>query len=539
MKSIKKKEMFAVLLVSVIAISMVAVFSSETRANPETGAGTAVGSVITSGNMDGLATYISKGVIYVPDDYAKIQWAVDNATAGDTIIVRSGTYYENVNVTRQLILRGVDTGGGKPVVDAGGNGSAITLSADGITLLGFTATNSSKGAGIKVTSNNNTITDNTACNNKYVSGVGIILDHSSNNTITDNNASNNEYGIRLKSSFNNTIANNTASNNHYYGIYPYFSSGNIITNNNASNNKCGIYLVSSSNNIITNNTANNSAKDGIYLYASHSNIITGNTASNNEKGIYLCQASVSNKIYLNNFVNNNRNVYSTYNAINIWNSTKPITYQYNGSSFTDYMGNYWGDYTGSDVDGDGIGDTPYSVDSDEDGSPLMEPVEEYFKPIEDVPVCYGPVCVLSADSFNSSGDLIDGWYWLKDAEYGQYGKWTFSDLPTNTSDEFIYIRFDALVTNKASGGSGYNTDVKVYYDQHNPDNFAEVLLANLHPEFQEPIHTKGWGYSAIGWIEVPLEIIPESGELSIELKRLSPHTEHVAVNKECCTIEWH
>ena len=30
--------------------------------------------------------------IYVPDDYAKIQWAVDNASVGDTIIVRDGTY---------------------------------------------------------------------------------------------------------------------------------------------------------------------------------------------------------------------------------------------------------------------------------------------------------------------------------------------------------------------------------------------------------------------------------------------------------------
>ncbi len=461
MKRGKKKEMFAVLFVCVIAISVVAVCSAET-------------------------------VIYVPDDYATIQWAVDNATAGDTIVVHSGTYYENVNVTRQLILRGVDTGGGKPVVDAGISGSAITLSADGITLLGFTATNASGGAaGIKVTSNNNTITGNTARNNKY--GRGIYLDHSSNNTITDNNASKNDWGIRLRFSLNNTIANNNASNNQYYGIYPYSSSGNIITNNNASNNKCGIYLVYARNNIITNNTAH-----GIYLYNSDSNIITGNTASNNEKGIYLCQASVSNKIYLNNFVNNNRNVYSSYDSINIWNSTKPIIYQYNGSSFTDYMGNYWSDYTGSDVDGDGIGDTPYSVDSDEDGSPLMEPVEEYFKPIEDVPVCYGPVCVLSADSFNSSGDLIDGWYWLKDVEYGQYGKWTFSDLPTSTSDGFTSIRFDTLVTNKASGGSGYSTGVKVYYDQHNPDNFAKVLLTNLHPEFQEPRHTKGWGYSAIG-----------------------------------------
>ena len=31
--------------------------------------------------------------------------------------MRSGTYYENVDVNKTLILRGVDTGTGKPVVD--------------------------------------------------------------------------------------------------------------------------------------------------------------------------------------------------------------------------------------------------------------------------------------------------------------------------------------------------------------------------------------------------------------------------------------
>ena len=137
---------------------------------------------------------VASATIYVPDDYAKIQWAIDNATDGETIVVNAsgGPYYETVNVNKQLILRGVDAGSGKPVVDAGGSGSAITLSADGITLEGFNATNSGgwevDEAGIKITSSNNMITDNNVRNNH---GKGILLSDSSNNNITGNNVSNN------------------------------------------------------------------------------------------------------------------------------------------------------------------------------------------------------------------------------------------------------------------------------------------------------------------------------------------------------------
>jgi len=35
-------------------------------------------------------------MIYVPDDYETIPAAVDAASSGDTIIVRDGTYIENM-----------------------------------------------------------------------------------------------------------------------------------------------------------------------------------------------------------------------------------------------------------------------------------------------------------------------------------------------------------------------------------------------------------------------------------------------------------
>jgi len=95
-------------------------------------------------------------------------------------------------------------------------------------------------------------------------------------------------------------------------------------------------------------------------------------------GIYP-GVSNNNIIYLNNFINNTKNARSFYST-NIWNSTEKITYTYGGSTFTNYMGNYWDDYNGSDANGDGIGDTPYIIDSDKDYYPLIERFENYFAP---------------------------------------------------------------------------------------------------------------------------------------------------------------
>ena len=223
-----------------------------------------------------LASTCTASTIYVPGDYSTIQAAVNAASPGDTVIAYNGTYYENVEINKQLTVRGV----GIPVVDAGGNGNAITISADGVILEGFYAINPdfwSMGA-IKVTSNNNIIRRNAAMNSL---SSGIVFDHSSNNTLSSNTVYYNGVGISLSDSHNNTIKDNIVMINKGVGISLACSSKNVLTSNDASYNWRGIKLYEASNNTLASNIASYNDELGILLYKSGNNTLVDNIVSNN------------------------------------------------------------------------------------------------------------------------------------------------------------------------------------------------------------------------------------------------------------------
>ena len=200
-------------------------------------------------------------------------------------------------------------------------------------------------------SDNTTVSGNIANNNSFG-----IYTQSSNNTISGNIAINNKFnGILISTSHNNTISGNTANNNSY-GI-SITSNNNIVSRNTANNNKNhGINLVQSDYNTISGNTVKNNQDHGIRLLSSNSTTISGNIIDNNvNNGIVVTSNCEYNLIYKNHFINNG--IHALDEGIsNSWNSS--IT------------GNYWDNYTGSDANDDGIGDTPHNFGTGIDYLPI-------------------------------------------------------------------------------------------------------------------------------------------------------------------------
>ena len=213
---------------------------------------------------------------------------------------------------------------------------------------------------------------------------GIYLnDNSSQNKINDVVANWNRYnGIYLQDANHNNISNSEVHDNSQGINLVQDSSYNTIMNTNANANKfCSLYICnnglgSPTHNTINTITANLNEWHGIYINGASSTTIKNSHIENNGKnGIYLRGIPLgetgANQIY-NNIVTNPQNIHVSYDVTHATLLNTTITTGPNIIGGPKISGNYWSDYTGTDNNNDGFGDTPYTINSlDMDHNPLV------------------------------------------------------------------------------------------------------------------------------------------------------------------------
>ena len=312
-----------------------------------------------------LVRTVRAETLIVPDDYSTIQGAVNAANAGDTIFVRNGTYSEAVIVDKTVSIVGENKEA--TVVDGLQASIVINVAADYVNITGLKIINGvekgiSLGNSIGATITGNIVVD---------SQNGIDLEHSNQNTISNNILSNNFESIMLRDSSENVFLNNVLEDS-IGGFWMSESNDNYFGNNKirGTTGFSALYIDNCSNNVFRRNEVSFSQVWGMYLaFYSTGNIFSENTFSNNQRD-FVIHYCAYNTLYHNNFYVSE---IENQDCVNTWDNGKE--------------GNYWSDYNDTDTNGDGIGDTPYTVNTtwpleeywdygpDQDFYPLMTPYE--------------------------------------------------------------------------------------------------------------------------------------------------------------------
>ena len=181
----------------------------------------------------------------------------------------------------------------------------------------------------------------------YNSGIPILLAFTDNSSIQSSIMSGCLLGIDLEFSNNTSIFNCEFTGNIWEGIYAFSSANCSIYENRISNNNPGINMESSIDCLIAQN----------------------NIEFNSPAGIILNE-SERISIYHNNIFQNNNQALDNKGSENYWDHGYPDG------------GNFWSDYSGTDGDLDGIGDTPYIIDIDsQDNYPLIMPIQIETPPL--------------------------------------------------------------------------------------------------------------------------------------------------------------
>jgi len=351
-------------------------------------------SIVMAGLLQAGTLVVGSG-----EPFADIRQAVAAATTGDTIQVRSGTYTGNVVLDKTIDLEGVDW----PVLRGSGSGSAVTVLAPGCSLRGFRIRHSGamlvdEDSGVLLKSDGNRVENNDLRDVLF----GIYLFHSSHNSITGNTIYGRKElgsgerggGIHIWYSADNNIQRNviadmrdgmylqnadrtTVRGNHVYdlryGLHYMYSNDNVFEDNVFDHNVAGAAIMYSHNiqfrrNAFLHNRGFSSF--GILFQDSQNCVAEQNFIVDNVVGIFMealrdsrfeRNLIASNDTSIEAFASAERNQFTRNNFIANLSPIMVIGRNSNMQWDARQQGNYWSEYSGYDLNGDGVGDVPFRI----------------------------------------------------------------------------------------------------------------------------------------------------------------------------------
>jgi parallel beta-helix repeat protein len=206
------------------------------------------------------------------------------------------------------------------------------------------------------------------------------------------------------------------------------------------------------------------------VVSNRNNLTDNHIYSNKNYGLYL-YFSRDNHIYHNNITNNTNQVFDHSGLFNYWDNGYPDG------------GNYWSDYDGVDLNGtadqnipppDGIGDTPYIIDSDsQDNYPLILPFGKWQPPKDTTPPVISSVSVTGIS--NNTATIT----WMTDEPCTSSLNWSInSDLSDNST-----TNISGLTTFHTITLSSLESNQTYYFEVKSKDFYANSATDNNNSHY--------------------------------------------------------
>lgn len=197
---------------------------------------------------------------------------------------------------------------------------------------------------------------------------GLDLWEAHHNLITQTSISSVQDGIYLERSHDNQLKKNKIQHSRY-GIHLMYADDSRLIENELQDNVTGAMVMIVKNTLVKNNTFTKNQKhvysQGLFLHEANNSLIEGNQFIQNRMGVYV-ESSSRNQFMQNQFVQNYIGFQWKESDLNTLQQNdffaNVIQSQATGHLHNRIQYNYWDDFAGLDISGDGESELAYPID---------------------------------------------------------------------------------------------------------------------------------------------------------------------------------